>query len=228
MRIAFVADGRSPITRAWIKNMLPLGHELHLISSYPCEDIPGVVSTRILPLAFSGTSASIKKTSQNAGKSALYQKLRLSMLAVRSYLGPLSLSQTSKPFREYLDQIKPDLVHALRIPFEGMAAAATPPGIPLIISSWGNDFTLHAASSPLMRWATGRAMRRADGFMADCLRDIRLAKQYGLSADAPTLFAPGNGGFDLSQFEALRKNAHRAAGEHGHQSTRNSAGLCAQ
>jgi hypothetical protein len=42
-------------------------------------------------------------------------------------------------------EIKPDIVHALRIPFEGMLATAAQLPIPLAVTIWGNDLTLHAA-----------------------------------------------------------------------------------
>jgi hypothetical protein len=96
--------------------------------------------------------------------------------------------------------ISPDLVHALRIPFEGMLAAATPQNIPLVLSIWGNDITLHARGSFLMRHLTRQALRRASGLMADAGRDIRLGQEWGFSG--PTLVIPGAGGIRLDQMRA--------------------------
>ena len=48
-----------------------------------------------------------------------------------------------------------------------------------------------------MKNATRKAVRRADGFMADCQRDIRLAHDWGLRENIPTMFAPGSGGLDM-------------------------------
>ena len=109
-----------------------------------------------------------------------------------------------------MEKIQPDLVHALRIPYEGMIAGFTPVQYPVIVSSWGNDFTLHANKSPFMRRATQRAVRRADGFMADCQRDIRLAKEWGLREDVPAMFAPGSGGLDMEKIrQKLEKGIDR-------------------
>ena len=36
---------------------------------------------------------------------------------------------TAGKYREIIESIKPDLIHALRIPYEGMLAAYTPPDI---------------------------------------------------------------------------------------------------
>ena len=47
--------------------------------------------------------------------------------------------------------LQPDLVHAMRLPFEGFLAAAAVEKVPLLISVWGNDFTLFANRSRKLR-----------------------------------------------------------------------------
>jgi glycosyltransferase involved in cell wall biosynthesis len=200
MKIALIADGRSPTTRSWIQGVAGKDYEIDLISTYPCQPIAGIHATHELPVAFSGVGKSKKgqsKTTSKNARSRLIQTSRLALLSLRYYLGPLNVMQTRKRYVDLIKQIHPDLVHALRIPFEGMLAAYTPKNIPLILSTWGNDFTLHAHGSWLMSNLTRKAVKRTDGFIADCLRDIRLAHDWGLDMTAPTLFAPGNGGLDL-------------------------------
>jgi len=103
-----------------------------------------------------------------------------------------------------IERVQPELIHAMRIPYEGMLAAdavaalKNPP--PLLVSIWGNDFTLHAESSPLMRHYTGWTVRVADAIHADCRRDLRLARQWGFPTDRPTFAAPGNGGINTEVF----------------------------
>jgi glycosyltransferase involved in cell wall biosynthesis len=65
---------------------------------------------------------------------------------------------------------------------------------------WGNDFTLHAPSSPLMERHTRQALRRADALLADCRRDLRLAAEWGFDAAKPSAFLPGGGGVQLDLF----------------------------
>ncbi len=205
MRILIVADGRSATTRSWIKGLLSYQDEIHLITTYPCEMMEGIKSLVFLPLAFSQVGrkqaasekpASISKTEKSlVGKTI--SRFRKAFLAARYTLGPISLSFTARKYKEIIESIKPDLIHALRIPFEGMLASYTPLGVPLIISTWGNDFTLHAEKTPFMKNTTRNAVRRADGFMADCQRDIHLAHEWGLRENIPTMFAPGSGGLDL-------------------------------
>ena len=48
--------------------------------------------------------------------------VRLRTLA-RQWLGPLTLSRAAQRLRAVIDQLQPDLVHAMRIPYEGMLAA---------------------------------------------------------------------------------------------------------
>jgi glycosyltransferase involved in cell wall biosynthesis len=200
MKIAIIADGRSPTARSWIQAAAELGHEIHLISSYPCPQPEGAAAMTLFPLALGGMGRSSTGGKARGGS---YQQLRLVLLKLRYYLGPLSIWQASKKYQVLIEQIQPDLVQALRIPYEGMLSAYTPAGIPVVVNSWGNDFTLHAPQSILMRAFTRRAVRRADGFSADCLRDIRLAGEWGLRPSAPTLFAPGNGGLDLTQVDRI-------------------------
>ncbi len=99
-----------------------------------------------------------------------------------------------------IQRIQPDLVHAMRIPFEGMLAADAYTGAPLLVSVWGNDFTLHAPSAPLMRHYTSWTMQVASGLHADCQRDIRLSRQWGYAPNKPSLVSPGNGGVRIDRF----------------------------
>ena len=91
-------------------------------------------------------------------------------------------------------------MHALRIPYEGMLAAAADSHAPLLVSVWGNDFTLHARTTPLMRLYTRRTMQRTDALLADCWRDIRLASQWDFPAQRPTRVLPGAGGVQMGMF----------------------------
>jgi glycosyltransferase involved in cell wall biosynthesis len=102
--------------------------------------------------------------------------------------------------RRVLNTLDIDLLHALRIPYEGMLAAEAKPEMPLILSVWGNDFTLHARSTAWMGWLTRRALRRADGLHADCVRDITLSGAWGFEPGQPTAVLPGGGGVDRKLF----------------------------
>jgi glycosyltransferase involved in cell wall biosynthesis len=71
---------------------------------------------------------------------------------------------------------------------------------PLAVSIWGNDFTLHAVSSPVMRRRTRQTMKKATALHADCRRDLRLAEEWGLKPAVPSILVPGNGGVRTDVF----------------------------
>lgn len=200
MRILFVADGRSPTTLSWLKYWINAGDEVHLISTYACVSPLGLKSFASLNTALSVIVGTTKSTS--VGKT--FRQLRSSLRIIRYYLGPISLQRSQKQFLEKVELISPDLVHALRIPFEGMLSSITPIGIPLVVSIWGNDLTLHAKGSSLMRYQTRKALVRADALLADTERDIILGKKWGLRVGSLDLVIPGSGGLD---FNAINSSA---------------------
>ena len=81
-----------------------------------------------------------------------------------------------------------------------MLAAEGRSDVPLIVSVWGNDFTLHGVSTPFMRHYTEWTLQAADALHADCHRDIRLARQWGYKTGKPTLVIPTNGGLRTDVF----------------------------
>ncbi len=198
MRLFFVADGRSPITQNWIRHFIERGDEVHLASTFPWTlDLP-LSGLYTVPVAFSGMkkagSAPVKKGRLNSSSTVGLRTV------VRQWLGPLSIPRAARQLRAIIERVQPDLVHALRIPYEGMLAADAYTGVPLAVSVWGNDFTLHAPSTPLMGHYTRWALKVADGLHADCWRDIRLGKQLGFATNRPTLVTPGNGGIHTDIF----------------------------
>ena len=190
MKILFVADCRSPIAQNWIRHFAARGDEIYLASTFACPagvDFP-INSLEIIPVAFSA----LKKANQRPG-SASARTLGLRTV-FRQWFGPLTIRGAAQRLRGLIQQIRPDLIHAMRIPYEGMLAADSSTGRPLIVSTWGNDFTLHAPSTRLMSHYTRWTMQVADALHADCHRDLRLAREWGFSVEKPGLVIPGNGG----------------------------------
>jgi glycosyltransferase involved in cell wall biosynthesis len=204
MRLLFVADGRSPTFLSWLRYWVEGGQEVHLVSTFPCEPPPGLASFHILPVAFArlGGSQAGGGGAAVAG-SKLAGRLRSILRPLRYYLGPANLGYFQSKFLSLVKAIQPDLVHAMRIPFEGMLTAVTPPEIPLILSIWGNDLSLHAHGARRMGALTRSALQRADGLFADTARDIRLGGDWGFRADKPSLVVPGGGGIRLERISSL-------------------------
>jgi hypothetical protein len=215
LRILLVADGRSPTTRGWLKGLNTLGAEVILVSTFPCPPVANLTDQYTIPVAFSRwvgngqppvgrQSGTIKKGSGRVKQ--LVGRFRSLFLAGRYILGPLSLhlSKDISQFRRIVVETHPDLIHALRIPFEGMLASYGLPEIPLILSIWGNDLTLHAHGSPWMGSLTRHSLAQAQGLLADAGRDLRLALSWGYAAGKPSLVVPGSGGLDLEEIARYR------------------------
>lgn len=197
MRYLFVVDGRSPIAINWIRHFTERDDEIYIASTFAClVDFP-INGLEITPVAFSA----LKKPSQRPGSTSS-RTLGLRTV-IRQWLGPLTIRRASQRLSNFIWRVQPDLVHAMRIPYEGMLATHALKAmtrIPLIISSWGNDFTLHMPSTPFMSHHTRQALQFTHAFHADCHRDVRLAQALGLNSSKPTLVAPGNGGIRTGIF----------------------------
>ncbi len=195
MRLLFVADGRSPIARSWIAYTLHAGHEVHLVTTFACAPIAGLASLHAVSAAFSRAGSSTTPGSAPGGARAMGVRG-----AIRHWLGPWTVPGAARQLASIVAEVCPQVVHAMRIPYEGMLSATLPAGIPLLVSVWGNDFTLHAGASPGMRRWTRRCVARADGLHVDCRRDLGLAQAWGFVGARPSLVIPTNGGVQTEVF----------------------------
>ena len=201
MRILFVADGRSPIALDWIEYFVEKDHQVHLVSTYPCASELHLASLHVLLLPLSGFGEAGREQSRSVLRRLVPVGARTML---RQWLVPLSLPRVAQRLQELIEQIQPDLIHAMRIPFEGMLAAMAETARPLLVSVWGNDFTLHAPATSLMRRRTHQVLRRAAAIHTDCWRDLRLAHAWGYPEERPSLVLPGNGGVQLDVFRQTK------------------------
>jgi glycosyltransferase involved in cell wall biosynthesis len=205
MRLLFVTDARSPISQNWMRFFANRGDEIYIATTFQSADMDFPVKRmEFTPVAFS----SAKKQSSRPG-SASSRTLGLRTL-IRQWFGPLTIPRSAKKLRTFIQEVQPDIIHAMRVPFEGMLTAKalrdigrgnpapTPPKF--VVSIWGNDFTLHAPSAPLMGYYTRLTMSKADALHADVERDVLLAREWGLSEEKATLVVPGNGGIRADVF----------------------------
>ena len=209
MRLLFIADGRSPTALNWMRSFIEKEEEVHLLSTFACEPALELASLNIVPVAFSGfaggpSSGSGKTKRRSVLRGARWIRLRAWL---RHWLGPLTLTPAVRQVAALIEAIDPDLIHAMRIPFEGMLAAAADPEAPLLLSIWGNDFTLHAPSTPLMARYTRKTLARTDGLLADCRRDQKLAYTRGFPQDRPSIVLPASGGIRWQDFHPAGTDA---------------------
>ena len=194
-----MADGRSPTALNWMRYFVERGDEVILASTFACQPDLKLAGFEIVPVAFSSVKSS--PGSPNRPRVGLWGASSLKLRTVfRQWLGPVTISRAAARLRGLIERTRPELVHAMRIPYEGMLAADAAGLAPLVVSVWGNDFTLHGSSTPLMRHYTEWTLKTADALHADCLRDIRLGKKWGFSTQKPTLVIPGSGGIRSDVF----------------------------
>jgi glycosyltransferase involved in cell wall biosynthesis len=210
MRLLYIADGRSPIAINWISYFIRDGYEVHLVSTFPCQSITGLVSLTIIPVAMSGYYGGEDGRTGRRGK-MLRRIIPVGLRTkIRQFSAPLTFSRATKLLSEVVERIQPDLIHAMRIPYEGMIASLANRQhkkangknykFPLLISVWGNDFTLHAKSTQAMDRYTRQTLLNCDGLHTDCKRDLNQAIKYGFPANKPKIVLPGGGGVKLDIF----------------------------
>lgn len=177
MRILIVADTRSPHAEGWIAGVREAGHE---VAVFP---------------TFDGVANALTE-SRRSSMSSVKQQLPAWLGAVVLTLEALTkLPARKRELRRLLTDFRPDLVHGLRIPYEGLSAIAGAKscGLPLVVSVWGIDFSRQAAVDPLLRSWMRRALPHLDGVHVDEEPDLARAAQFGARPRA-TLVAAANFG----------------------------------
>lgn len=205
MRILFVCDGRSPIALNWISYFIETHHEVHIASTFEFQTDQKFASINIVPVAFSQLKNVAKNQTPDMRKKGLLWSSTLVNVrtAVRRMLAPVTITTASKHLAQTIEEINPDLVHAMRIPFEGIIASNAirqAELAPLVVSVWGNDFTLHARATDWMDRSTREVLNSVDGLHTDCRRDLQLAYDLGFDESRLSLVVPGNGGIDTKLF----------------------------
>lgn len=208
MRILFVCDGRSPIAFNWISYFIEKGEEVHIASTFDFQPEQKFASVNFVPVAFSQIKKEITHQRSDVHKKGLLWNSALVNLrtSVRRILAPATITSASKRLAQIIEEIQPDIIHAMRIPFEGIIASKAllqAELAPLVVSVWGNDFTLHARATGWMEKSTRKVVASTDGLHTDCLRDLKVAKNLGFREDRLSLVIPGNGGIDTDLFHPI-------------------------
>lgn len=207
MKICFIADARSPTSRNWISHFVDHRHDVTVIATYPClPDVLKGAKVIQVPIAFSklarrGHDGTIKATNRRSLVELSMDRVRTGsafafLIAAWTWLSPIEIYRHVNSIRSLITDLSPDLVHAMRIPFEGIVGSiATPPTTPLVVSVWGNDFTWIAEQNPLIAWQTRRTVQRTDALVCDNFRDLRLAAEaWRFDSGKLATVLPGAGG----------------------------------
>lgn len=220
MKILFVADWKSTLARSWIRACVSNGHEVAVFDSRTsrilghgelhASSVQGVPEVQVSDVTMPHSQRVLGKDVAKRGRTALKRAILESSLDGKA-LGRAHISmqlvrtggsarRLSRAFRS----VDFDVIHALRIPFEGVIAQKARPNVPLIVSIWGNDLTFIARLTKRMEVETRRTLRYANALHADCRRDVGLASSWGFDPALPSLVVPSAGGLDNHLF-ALKK-----------------------
>ena len=197
MKVMIYADFRSPHARGWLEGLRGAGIETVAVSS-EVSSVAGVIDP-----VDAGSKARQHFAGGSIPSGGLRASLRSRLTRFQIVHSAVQLYRGRSRRRFLQEQIRhhnPDLVHALRLPYEGVSALSSIEELPVVVSTWGQDFTSQARHDPLLRFWYRRVIGQSSGFMADEESDVYRARSYGLSESTPTLVAAGNFGVDSSIF----------------------------
>ena len=197
MKVLLYADFRSVHARGWQAGLIEAGIEVLAVSSEPAAGI-GLVSP-----SDSVSRARQRYVDGGRQRRGLLRSVVRRLSAVQIFHSMLQLMRGKsrrQELRRWIDVFKPDLVHALRLPYEGITALSVGADVPIVVSSWGSDFVPQARQDPLLRVWMRKYLSSADGYQYDSPADLDRALGYGLSPAAPSIHAAGNFGVDEALF----------------------------
>lgn len=205
LRVLLYADLRTNHALAWLEGLHDSGIEVAAVSSQltaaEFAQAPDIVARTRHVLVGRSWNRSIRtafkplgevgdtSTAVNRQKQSRFDKVQV----VETAITPLRLRSQSRLIRSTIDAFRPDLVHALRLPYEGLIALHSARPHPVVISCWGQDFSRQAARDPLLGGWIQHSLHRAAGLHVDAAIDLERARAYGF-AGAPVLHAAGNFG----------------------------------
>lgn len=105
---------------------------------------------------------------------------------------------TQTVFEKYLKRIKPDVVHSFAMHISCVPIVSVMEkykDIKWVYSSWGSDM-FNLKSVNLLETQVRRTLKRVDYFISDCLRDYKIATNYGFDSKYLGVY-PGGGGYDF-------------------------------
>ncbi|CRY91277.1 glycosyl transferases group 1 family protein [Synechococcus sp. WH 8103] len=209
MKILILADPRSPNFREFFSLSFFANKECLVISPYSHPSIPSV--QLITPFSVTSSFAKSDLPSSRATHSSASSKSYLTTLYLNLPLVVrlaiyhvtftlkcyLSLLIQYRQVRKLFLSFSPDLILAYRSQPEGYLASLFANRTPFLLFTQGSDFIFFTKFSIIGKLFTNFMLSRVSHLIADCNRDIFLAKRYGLSDSCTTSLMLGNGGIDF-------------------------------
>lgn len=204
MRILFVTLGESIHVARWIKQLEGQDFDIHVFPYSAYDGIhPELENVTVHNL--------VQRPKQNV--SATVRQTGLSWPLPRGRRSATALIQNFDHFKQparlarLIRSLRPDVIHSLEMQRCGYLTLMSRKQLngqqlpPWIYSSWGSDiffFGRRPDHQPKIR----EVLSLCDYFIADCQRDVQLARDFGLRGEVLGVF-PVSGGFDLQQMKQL-------------------------
>lgn len=112
---------------------------------------------------------------------------------------------TAKVFEDYLNEIKPDVVHSFALYLSCspiISVMEKYADLKWMYSSWGSDLFYFQHQNKYLK-EIKRVLPRVNYLFTDCQRDYKIAQQYGFTGEFLGVF-PGGGGYDLEKLNQYR------------------------
>jgi len=197
--LLLVADGTSPHSVSWAHGAAEIFPRVTLLSSRSSQR-PNSLPENVEWISGGGLRSArshLGRLARGAGSDtqAVKGAKPSRLVTIRHGIELATALTLNTAIRRTLEHASFSLVHALRLPWEGIASAGLrQPLAPTVLSLWGSDLYSQANSSPTLGRLSKRTLDRVVGLTADCTRDIRLAHEWGLPETAVTAVIAGNMG----------------------------------
>lgn len=179
--LVLIADFRSPHARTWVDACERIFDRVVILSSFPEDGRALSRGVRLLTPSLRGVF------SDTVPATAYWRRAGIH---VRHWLRWRQAEELAARIQQTCHQVQADHVHALRMPWEGVAAHLS--GRTFSVSLWGSDLAAQAPQSALLAERTRGALRRCAGLTADCRHDLELAELWGLPVATPRAVIPGD------------------------------------
>src|SRR5207302_9690982 len=144
MHVCYVADARSPIAKSWISHFVAKKYQVTVINSYPgvSGEIPGARMIEF-PFALSSLARVSKSSHPNDGELTWLGKSAAAIRSgrfygavdnLRAWAAPMAVRARTEKLATLIGDLRPDLVHAMRLPYEGFITASAIRAAPLVLS----------------------------------------------------------------------------------------------
>jgi hypothetical protein len=208
MRILFVALSDNIHTARWLGQLANENWDLHLFPTSEARLHPDLRNVTVHTLV----AQKVARLDPSVKQTGVHWPLRRGSSRAANFLEqlPLDLSRPARLAR-LIRTLKPDLVHVLEMQRAGYLTLDSYSRLnrdgdlpPLTYSCWGNDI-FHFGGQAAHQERIRNFLAACDYYIADCKRDIKLARDFGFTGEVLGVF-PVGGGFDIDQLAGLRSS----------------------